>query len=401
MAKPVSEAPELVDIGPDAVMDLHAAYRDARAKSPVIRNMMGIVTGLRARHMETIVSDVTRQMEAETLMMQGVTSGPIWDLRNNSILFANGDAHRRRRQPLARTFAFKLMEGMRPRATAVAEELVKERLGKGEIDFLNEVSADIPARIIAGVLGIPESDLPYFKGLVEEAVQTLGFFDQAMRPRYEANAVEFGEYVGKLLDDRRKNPRGDFLSEFAAATRESGEMSEAEIRADVIGLIVAGSDTTKNSIAMTLNLLLEHPDQWRAFCADPDAHKKGAAAEGLRYEPVALGVPRFSVSPFELDGYDITPGMLIFFSIVSACRDPEVYADPDAFDITRTDHPRWHFAFGGGAHRCLGEALARIEIEETLAAIARLAPGTRVTGPRPKMKAAPIRAVDQLKVAFS
>jgi cytochrome P450 len=236
---------------------------------------------------------------------------------------------------------------------------------------------------------------------VEEAVQTLGFFDQAKRASYEANAVEFNEYVGKLLDDRRKNPREDFLSEFAAATKESGEMSEAEIRSDVIALIVAGSDTTKNSIAMTLNLLLEHPDQWRAMCADPDTHKKGAAAEGLRFEPVALGVPRFSVSPFELDGYDMTPGMLIFFSIVSACRDPDVYKNPDAFNITRDDHPRWHFAFGGGAHRCLGEALARVEIEETLAAIARLAPNTKVTGPRPAMKAAPIRAVDQLKVAFA
>jgi len=401
MAKPISEAPELVDIGPDAVVDLHAAYRDARAISPVIKNQMGIATGLRARHMETILSDATRQMENETLMMQGVIDGPLWDLRSNSILFANGDAHRRRRQPLARTFAFKLMEGMRPRAAAVAEDLVRANLGAGEIDFLNDVSADVPARIIAGVLGIPESDLPYFKGLVEEAVQTLGFFDQSLRPKYEANAVEFGEYVGRLLDDRRKTPRGDFLSEFAAATKESGEMSEAEIRADVIALIVAGSDTTKNSIAMTLNLLLEHQDQWRSMCADPDAHKKGAAAEGLRFEPVALGVPRFSVSPFELDGYDITPGMLIFFSIVSACRDPDVYANPDAFDITRADHPRWHFAFGGGAHRCLGEALARVEIEETLAAIARLAPNTKVTGPRPAMKAAPIRAVDQLKVAFA
>ncbi len=401
MGKPISEAPVLTDIGPDAVADLHAAYRDARAQSPVIRNQMGIATGLRARHMETILSDATRQMESETLMMQGVTSGPLWELRQNAILFSNGDAHRRRRQPLARTFAFKLMEGMRPRATAVASELVQERLGAGEIDFLNEVSADIPARIIADVLGIPRSDLPYFKGLVEDAVQTLGFFDQTLRARYEANTVAFDAYVGKLIEDRLKTPRGDWLSEFAAAAKQSGELSDAEIRTDVIALIVAGSDTTKNSIAMTLNLLLEHPDQWRALCADPDGQKKGACAEGLRYEPVALGVPRFSVSPFELDGYDITPGMLIFFSIVSACRDPDVYANPDAFDIARSDHPRWHFAFGGGAHRCLGEALARVEIEETLAAIARLAPKTRIAGPRPAMKAAPIRAVDQMRVTFA
>jgi cytochrome P450 len=401
MAKPITEAPELIDMGADVSVDLHAVYRDARALSPVVRNQMGFVVGLRGRQIETIVSDVTRQMENETLMMQGITSGPHWDLRTNSILFANGDAHRRRRQPLARTFAFKLMEGMRPRASAVASELVEGRIGAGDIDFLGEISANIPARIIADILGIPRADLPYFQGLVEDAVGTLGFFDQADRPKFEASTIEFDAYVGKLLDDRRKNPRGDFLSEFAAATRESGELTEAEIRADVIALIVAGSDTTKNSIATTLNLLLEHPDQWAKFVADPDGMKKGVAAEGLRYEPVALGIPRFSVAPFELDGYDIPPGRLVIFSIVSACRDPEIYANPEAFDITRTDHPRWHFAFGGGAHRCLGEALARVEIEETLAAIAKLAPKTRITGPRPTLKAAPIRAVDQLRVAFA
>jgi cytochrome P450 len=401
MAKPITEAPELADQGPGAPVDLHAAYRDARAQSPVARNQMGIIVGLRARQMETILSDVTRQMETESLLMQGVTSGPIWDMRTNAILFANGDAHRRRRQPLARTFAFKLMEGMRPRASAVATELVTERLGAGEFDFLNEVSGVIPARIIADILGIPRSDLPYFQGLVETAIATLGFFDLAKRAEYEAGMVEFDDYVGKLLDDRRKNPRGDWLSEFAAATKEAGELSEAEIRADVIALIVAGSDTTKNSIAMTLNLLLEHPDEWNKLAADPDVMKKGAAAEGLRYEPVALGVPRFSVKDFELDGYDIPAGRLMVFSILSACRDPEFYANPDTFDISRTDHPRWHFAFGGGAHRCLGEALARVEIEETLATIARLAPKTRLAGPRPAMKAAPIRVVDQMRVAFA
>jgi cytochrome P450 len=380
MAKPIAEAPELIDMGSVGPVDLHEIYRDARARSPVARNEMGFVIGLRGRQIETIVSDVTRQMENETLMMQGITSGPLWDLRTNSILFANGDAHRRRRQPLARTFAFKLMEGMRPKASAVARELVESRIGAGDIDFLGEISANIPARIIADMLG---------------------FFDQAERSKFEASSIEFEAYVGKLLDDRRKNPCGDFLSEFAAATKESGELTEAEIRADILALIVAGSDTTKNSIATTLDLLLEHPDQWVKFVADPDGMKKGVAAEGLRYEPVALGIPRFSVAPFELDGYDIPPGRLVIFSIVSACRDPEIYSNPEAFDISRTDHPRWHFAFGGGAHRCLGEALARVEIEETLAAIARLAPKTRITGPRPTLKAAPIRAVDQLRVAFA
>lgn len=397
--RPLVEAPEIAVMVP-AEEDIHAVFRAAREQSPVARNTMGMAIALRGRHLETVLSDATRQIETETKMMQGIMDGPIFELYQNSILFSNGDAHRRRRQPLARTFAFKLMEWLRPKAGAVAGQLVGERIGAGGFDFLNDVSAQIPARIIADVLGVPRSDLPYFQGLVIDAVETLGFFDIALRPKLEASMKEFDAYVGKLLDDRRKNPRGDFLSEFAAATKEAGELSEAEIRADVIALIVAGSDTTKNSIAMTLSLLLNHPDQWAKLKADPDGMKKGAAAEGLRYEPVAFGVPRFAVTEFDLDGWRITPNMLVIFSIVSATRDPEIYANPDAFDITRTDHPRWHFAFGGGAHRCLGEALARVEIEETLAAIARLAPNARIEGAAPRMANAPIRAVDQMRVSF-
>jgi cytochrome P450 len=123
-------------------------------------------------------------------------------------------------------------------------------------------------------------------------------------------------------------------------------------------------------------------------------------AEGLRYEPVASGLPRFSVRDFELDGYLIPAEKVIAFSILSACRDPEIYSRPDIFDISRSDHPRWHMAFGGGAHRCLGEALARIEIEETLAAIARLAPKTRLDGPIPRLNNEAIRNVDQMRVSF-
>jgi len=397
--KPVSEAPEM-PLAVDPAADVHAIIRELREQSPVARNAMGMAIGMRASQLDLIVSDATRQIETETLMLQGVTSGPIFDLRQNSILFSNGDAHRRRRQPLARTFAFKLMEGMRPRATAVASELIESRLGAGPFDFVADISAQVPARIIAGILGIPDSDLPYFQRLVGDAVETLGFFDQTRREALEASAVEFGEYVGGLLDDRRRNPRGDWLSEFAAATAEAGEMSEAEIRTDVIALILAGSDTTKNSIAMTLGLLLANPDQWRLLRDDPEGHKKGAALEGLRYEPVAFGIPRVSQSDFELDGYAIQPGQVTIFSIVSASRDPEVFSRPDAFDITRTDHPRWAFAFGGGAHRCLGEALAKVEIEETLAAVARLAPKAELVDGLPRMLNTPIRTVPEMRVSF-
>jgi len=151
---------------------------------------------------------------------------------------------------------------------------------------------------------------------------------------------------------------------------------------------------------MTLSELLQHPEQWKSLCADPDGLKKKASEEGLRYQPVVSGIPRVTTKDMEIEGYLIPAGAVIAVSILSVLRDPAVYADPESFNIHRTDQQRWHLAFGAGAHRCAGEALARVELEETLATIARLAPNTRVVGAAPQLQPGAIRTVDQMQVEF-
>ena len=379
-------------------------FRKLREETPLAKVQMGMgtmVLGLRASMVDDIVSpENTRQLETEMKMMQGIFDGPIFDFIAQVMLFANGDAHQRRRQPVARTFAFKLMEAMRPKAADVVAEIINDHLGKGPFDFLKEFAAQVPARIIADILGIPRSDLPVFMKWISDTAESIGFVDVSRRADIEKSLVEFNTYVGKLLDDRRANPRGDFLSDYVAATAASGDMTEGEIRAQVVGLILAGSDTTRNSMCMTLFELLQHPEQWKALCADPDGLKKRASEEGLRYQPVVSGIPRVTTKDLEIEGYLIPAGAVLAVSILSVLRDPAVYADPESFNIHRTDQQRWHLAFGAGAHRCAGEALARVELEETLAAIARLAPNTRIVGAAPKLQPGAIRTVDQMQVEF-
>ena len=379
-------------------------FRTLRAETPLAKVQMGMgtmVLGLRASMVDDIVSpENTRQLETEMKMMQGIFDGPIFDFIAQVMLFANGDAHQRRRQPVARTFAFKLMEAMRPKAAAVASEIITEHLGKGPFDFLKEFAAQLPARIIADILGIPRADLPVFMKWISDTAESIGFVDVPRRADIEKSLVEFNDYVGKLLDDRRANPRGDFLSDYVAATAASGDMTEGEIRAQVVGLILAGSDTTRNSMCMTLFELLQHPEQWKALVADPDGLKKKASEEGLRYQPVVSGIPRVTTKDLEIEGFLVPAGAVLAVSILSVLRDPEVYADPESFNIHRTDQQRWHLAFGAGAHRCAGEALARVELEETLAAIARLAPNTRHVGAAPRLQPGAIRTVDQFQVEF-
>ena len=381
-------------------IDVYAALAELRAQTPLVRGPMGVTLALRHRHLEIITSGVTRQIETETKMLQGIVSGPIFDFVASAMLFANGDVHMRRRAPITRTFAYKLMDAMRPRVREVAAEIVAARLGRGPFNFIDEVAAQIPARIIAEILGIPRSDLPVFMQWVQDTAEALGFVDPARRGKIEASLVAFNAYVADLLADRQRAPKGDFLSDYVEATTAAGELSEIEIRTQVVGLILAGSDTTRGSMCMTLAQLLGHPEQWRAFCADPDGLKRGVVEEGLRYDPIISAIPRIAIQDIDLDGYRIPSGAVIAVSIPSALRDPEVYADPERFDIRRTDHPRWHPVFGAGAHRCAGEALARAEMEETLATIARLAPDTELVGDFPRLAPGAIRQIDRMEVAL-
>jgi cytochrome P450 len=399
-ARPLSDAPEIsFDLSTE--VDPHGYLKTVREQAPIARTPMGIVLALRHRHLELVTSDATRQLETETKVMQGIVEGPIWDIMTTGMLFANGETHARRRAPVAKTFAFKLMDAMRPKAAALAAELVQPRVGAGPIDFVNEIAAQIPARIIADILGIPRSDLPVFMRWIADTAESLGFIDLSRRAQIEKSLVEFSAYVQGLLDERIKTPREDFLSDYVRTTQREGELSDAEIRTQVLGLILAGSDTTRGSLCLTLAHLLQHPEQWRAFCADPDGLKKGVVAEGLRYDPIISGIPRVALRDLDIDGYRVPAGTPIAVSLLSALRDPEVYADPDAFDIRRTDHPRWHPIFGGGAHRCLGEALAKAEMEETLATTARIAPNTQLIGDMPKLAPGAIRQVSGMQVAFA
>src|SRR5688572_8771267 len=149
--KPFDQIPVLEwELFEGAGVTSYDVFRDLRAKTPLVRVPMGMgsmILSLRARNVDTIVSpENTRQLETEMKMMRGVFNGPIFDFVAQVMLFANGNVHQRRRQPVARTFAFKLMEAMRPKAAEAAAELINERLGKGPIDFLHEIAAQIPAR---------------------------------------------------------------------------------------------------------------------------------------------------------------------------------------------------------------------------------------------------------------
>jgi len=391
------EAPKELIFG-DTPYDV---FRRMREQAPIARTDIGVTLALRNRHFELITSDATRQIETETKIMQGITDGPIYDFTRLAMLFANGETHMRRRLPVARTFAFKLMQAMRPRIREIAEDLITSKIGGGPVDFVTEIASQFPARIIAEVLGIPDDDIPTFLNWIQDTASALGMIDPGQKEQIETSLTAFYDYVSDLLDQRRKDPRDDFVTEYVRKTSEAGNLEEDEIRTQLLGLILAGSDTTRGSICMILSELLQHPDQWADLIADPDGLKRAAVEEGMRFQPVVSGIPRIAMRDIEIDGYIVPQGAVIAISIISALRDPDIFADPDRFNIHRTDQQRWHFGFGAGAHRCVGEALARAEMEEMLATIARIAPNTQLIGEPPTLAPGAIRQVGPMKVSFN
>ncbi|MEX0340450.1 MAG: cytochrome P450 [Arenibacterium sp.] len=367
-------------------VDDHSYLAGYWAKGDLARDSVGIVHSFPYAHFNRLLDDdLTRQIETEGIRMRGINSGPVFDFFANSLLTSNGAAHKARRTPLARSFAFPMMKALRPEVAATADELIEPLKTRQSVDILEEIAGPMPALIIARVLGVPSADVPYFTKLVYSAIRALAVRSDAVLREAEVDMGRLTDYVDTLMAARRAKPEDDFLTNYLKAAEES-PLSEDEIRITIVTLILAGSDTTRATMAMALARLLEHRDQWEMMVAEPDTWKAPAVEEGLRFDPVVGALGRIAITEFELSGVRIVPGTVLSPSMLTTMRDPAVFGDPHRFDITRTDHPRYSPAFGGGVHRCLGEALARIELEEALAAFARHWPEAQVLGDMPSLR---------------
>jgi cytochrome P450 len=381
----------------------HRVFRQHRPVTPVIKREDGLYIAIRAADVEKLATDPrTRQGETELVTSQGVTEGPLFDFVKHTMLMSNGTVHRRRRAPLARTFAVKLITELRPQIRAIAEELIDDGIARGGMSLVADYSALIPARVIAMILGLPAADIPEFTRNVYSLARvfTSGFSSE-MAPEIQISAQKLMSYVNELLNDRRERPGSDFLTSFLATIGEPEGLAPLEVLAQVVTLIVGGSDTTRGAMAIQTSLLLQHREQWRAVCANP-ALIPGAVLESLRYEPAVGSFLRFTLEDLDVDGLVVPRNSMLVMSTLSAMRDPAVYADPDKFDITRADIPRRHPVFGAGAHRCLGEALAKAELEEGLAALAARLPELELEGKPPAIQGSGgIRPIQEMRVSGS
>jgi cytochrome P450 len=382
--------------------DPHGVFRRYRHLTPLLKRQNAGYIAIRAADIEPLGFDPrTRQVETEQLAVRGIHTGPLVDLWSNSMLFANGSDHRRRRAPMSRAFAFKLIEELRPRIRAASARIIDEHLHAGEMNFLDDFAALIPARVISEILGIQADDVPRFTELVYSVSRSLSLsYAREDIQSMEDSAKQLLQFVNDLLNDEGSGLHNEFLKTYLKTVTEAGNVTPAEILSQVVSVIIAGSDTTRGAIAVQVSLLLQHREQWDAVCADP-ALIAGAVSESLRYEPVVGSIPRFTLEDIEIDGYVVPRNNILSLSTLSAMRDPGQYADPDRFNIRRADHPRRHLIFGLGVHRCLGEILARAELEESLTALVSKLPQLELAGKPPSLQGhGGIRRIDAMRVKW-
>jgi cytochrome P450 len=281
--------------------------------------------------------------------------------------------HVRFQKLLKRYFTPGMVDRLRPRVRAFTNELLDVVASKGQMDVVRDLAYPLPANVIAELLGMPVSDREQLQAWSRGILPIFGDGDLPQLREAQRSMVEMHEYLRLIAAERRRTPREDVLSMFMAAEAE-GIVTEDEAVANCVLLLFAGHETTANLIANGLVLLFDNPDQLAMLRADPDLTPL-AVEEMLRCDGPAGVVGRVACEAVELAGQTVPAGKHVYLALMAANRDPDVFPDPDVFDITRERNR--HLSFGMGAYYCLGAALARMETDECLRILLDRCPNLR------------------------
>ncbi|MBB4979755.1 MULTISPECIES: cytochrome P450 [Streptomyces] len=305
--------------------------------------------------------------------------------------------HTRVRQIVQRGFtprAIRNLEtALRDRARAIVAEAERDTDADGTFDFVTRVAVELPLQAIAELIGVPQEDR---SRIFDWSNKMVAYDDPEYAITEEIGAEAAMELIGYSMNmaaARKECPASDIVSQLVAAEGQ-GNLSSDEFGFFVLLLAVAGNETTRNAISHGMHAFLTHPDQWELFKRERPAT---AAEEIVRWATPVVSFQRTATQDTELGGQKIRKGDRVGLFYSSANNDPEVFTDPERFDITRDPNP--HLGFGGGGpHFCLGKSLAIKEIELIFHAIADALPDLTLVGEPRRLRAAWLNGVKELRV---
>ena len=303
--------------------------------------------------------------------------------RTKGLIFSDPPDHTRLRTLVTKAFTPRVVESMRTRIQAITDELLDAVQDAGQMDLMRDFAIPLPATVLAEIYGAPVTDrlkirrwaeaLLAFQGVNKPKVEVL--------ERSQTALLEIRAYLAALINERRRQPREDLLSQLLVSESEGDKLTEAELISTSVTLLVAGHETTTSLIGSSIYTLLHHPEQWRLVQDDPNL-LRSAIEEVLRYESPVSRQPRLVKADTELGGNTIRKGQMVFQMLNAANRDPSHFTDPERFDIMRENNR--HIAFGFGIHFCVGALLARTEGHIAISSVMKRMPKIRLATDTPE-----------------
>jgi cytochrome P450 len=318
-----------------------------------------------------------------------------------SMLDRDPPDHTRLRNLVSKAFTPRVIEGLRPRVREVVDGLLDRAEDRRAMDLIEEFAYPIPVVVICEMLGVPVADHERFKGWSLDLARGLDaslFGDPEIARRSSESQHALRDFFRGLIAERRASPRDDLLSLMIAAEEAGDKLSESELLATCILLLVAGHETTVNLLGNGTLALLRHPAELRALRENPGLIGT-AVEELLRYDGPVQRTARIPDTEVTVGGVTIPAGDMVMPFIGAADRDPAQFPDPDRLDLARADNR--HIAFGWGIHFCLGAPLARLEGQIAISALVQRFPKLALATDRPEFRRSlTLRGLTALPVAF-
>ena len=361
--------------------DPYAVYRELREAAPVYwSEIMQVWVLTRYDDVLNLLRDQSRfssdRQRATNRFVQQMeefrqASGPVG--RTPTMLSLDPPAHTRMRNLVNKAFTPRVVERIRPHIHEIADELINALPEPGRIDVVTDLAIPLPVIVIAEVLGVPREDRTRFKAWSSDIAGTLAgpFQPQDVLDRAQKSSLELADYFREQIDLRRRDPREDLLSALVQAEEQGDLLSEDELLATCVLLLVAGNETTTNLIGNGMLALLQNPEQRRALQSDASLIP-AAVEEMLRYDGPAQMTSRIATEDMELRGQRVEKGQVLLAILGAANHDPEQFPDADSFDVRRQNNR--HLAFGYGIHYCIGAPLALAEAQVAFETLLRRFP---------------------------
>ena len=376
----------------------HELFRELRREAPVYWHEGDFAGGrgywIISRY-ETI-----KQISRQPLLFGSAAGTAFEDHAENfvSMIAMDPPVHRRYRSLVSSGFTPRQIAEQEPHHHAIVASILDRVIERGECDFVADVAAQLPLRIIADLLGVPQSAC---QDLYDWSNKMVGHQDPEYVTGLEeasAAAQEMFVYANGLAQDRLENPQDDLMSAILHGEVDGERLSVADFDTFFLLLAVAGNETTRNLISHGLLLLLEHPEVMERLRADHSL-VPAAIEEMLRIKSPVIYMRRTALEDTELGGQKVRKGDKLLMYYPSANRDEAVFENPDVFDIDRKN--KQHVAFGYGEHFCLGTHLARLESRALFEGILDRMHDIEVTGPVRYLRSNLIDGVKHIPIQFS